>query len=119
MLSQSPADEWSKSGVMVKQPATAGAPYSFLAVTPGHGVRFQYGFTGALDGPAPVAFPVWLRLTRTGTSVAASTSTDGATWSPVGTVEVALAGPVEVGLAVTSHDSGERSTATFDNLGVG
>ncbi len=118
VLAQSPADEWAKAGVMIKQSATAGAPYAFLAVTPAHGVRFQYGFTGSLDGPAPTTLPLWVRLTRAGTTVTALTSSDGVTWTPVGTTELAFAGPVEVGLAVTSHDAGERSTATFDGVAV-
>ncbi len=119
VVAQTPADEWSKAGVMIKQSDVAGAAYAFLAVTPDHGVRFQHGFTGSLDGPAPTTLPLWVRLTRAGTSVTAATSVDGVTWTPVGTAEVALSGSVEVGLAVTSHDAGERSTATFDGVSVG
>jgi regulation of enolase protein 1 (concanavalin A-like superfamily) len=71
------------------------------------------------DQAGPTALPVWLRLTRAGTTITAETSVDGSPWTPVGGAEVALTGPVEVGLAVTAHDFGELSNVTFDNVTVG
>lgn len=118
ILSQTATSDWAKAGVMIKQSPVAGAPYSFLAVTPDHGVHHQYGFTGDQNGPATTTFPLWLRLTRIGSVVTAETSTDGTSWSAVGSTTLTYTGPAELGLAVTSHDGGARSTATFDEVTV-
>jgi regulation of enolase protein 1 (concanavalin A-like superfamily) len=118
LLSQSPSDPWAKAGVMMKEAATAGSPYAFLAVTPGHGVHLQSAFSVDQAGdPAPPA-PLWLRLTRQGTTVTAETSSDGTTWTTVGTTQLAWGSSVQVGLAVTSHNGAALSTAMFDNVSV-
>jgi hypothetical protein len=119
MLAQAPTDPWAKAGLMVKQSAVAGAPYAFLAVTPGNGVHLQQDFTGdqSPGGPAP-ELPVWLRLTRTGDTVTAATSPDGDEWTSAGAVTLAFGGPAEIGLAVTAHNGGALSTATFDQVAL-
>ena len=61
---------------------------------------------------------MWLRLTRAGSDLTAATSTDGVAWTTLGTTTLSFTGPAEVGLAVTSHNGGARSTATFDNVTV-
>jgi len=118
LLTQTPTDPWAKAGVMIKQAAIAGAPYAFLAVAPGNGIHLQYDFTGDQSGPATTELPLWLRLTRAGSQLTAATSTDGTTWTTVGTTTLSFTGAVQVGLAVTSHNGGARSTATFDNVTV-
>ena len=118
LLSQSPTDPWAKAGVMVKQAAVAGSPYAFLAVTPGHGVHLQHDFNGDQPGDPTPSLPVWLRLQRQGTTVTASTSTDGTTWTTIGTAQLTYTGPTEIGLAVTSHNGATPGTATFDNVEI-
>jgi glucose/arabinose dehydrogenase/regulation of enolase protein 1 (concanavalin A-like superfamily) len=115
LLTQSPTDPWAKAGLMIKQSTVAGSPYAFLAVTPGHGVHLQHDFTGDQSGPA-VAVPVWLRLTRTGSTVLAETSPDGTTWTAAGTVTLSFTGAAQLGLGVTSHNGPTPSTATFDHV---
>jgi regulation of enolase protein 1 (concanavalin A-like superfamily) len=56
----------------------------------------------------------WLKLARTGTTITASESADGAAWTVVGTVSVSLANPVQIGFAVTSGDNSKLCTAVFD-----
>jgi PKD repeat protein len=118
ILSQGDTDPWAKAGVMVKQAAEAGSPYSFLAVTPGHGVHHQYGFSGDQAGPASTTLPQWLRLTRHESAVTAETSPDGVEWTAVGTADVALSGEATAGLAVSAHATAVRSIATFDSVTV-
>ena len=43
-------------------------------------------------------------------------STNGTTWSLVGSDTISMASTVYVGLAVTSHNPGARATATFTNV---
>ena len=68
VTSQTAADPWSKAGVMIKQSTTAGSTYALLAVTPGNGVSFQYGFNQYTSG-VNYTFPEWLKLTLTGGTV--------------------------------------------------
>lgn len=133
VVTQENSHEWAQAGVMIKESTEQGSPYAALLVTPAHGVRLRSNFTTDLAGGTNAA-PRWLRLTRDGTAITGYESADGATWSEVGTVNLAaLPATVEVGLFVTSPSKleidrqfgstsvGERSTlgaATFDNVDV-
>ena len=107
----------------------------------GHGVRMQDNFTNDVAGSvtagsavSPTA-PHWLRLTRAGDTVTGYESTDGTTWTQVGTAQ--LAGNPSTVLAgmfvaspeyeVTTQQIGgtnsigdqSQATATFDNVTLG
>ncbi|MDB5186597.1 MAG: domain containing protein, partial [Candidatus Saccharibacteria bacterium] len=74
VTSQSNTDGWAKSGIMIKESATEGSKYVMLAVTPAHGITFQYNFNGD-GGTATYAFPnAWLKLKRVGNVFTAYTS---------------------------------------------
>jgi glucose/arabinose dehydrogenase/regulation of enolase protein 1 (concanavalin A-like superfamily) len=118
IVAQGDTDPWAKAGIMIKQSAVAGAPYSFLAVTPGHGVHHQYDFSGDQAGAAATMLPLWLRLTRHESLVTAETSADGADWTTIGTASVPLSGTATAGLAVSAHATAIRSIATFDDITV-
>jgi outer membrane protein assembly factor BamB/regulation of enolase protein 1 (concanavalin A-like superfamily) len=117
VTSQSNTDPWAKSGIMIKQSTTSGSNYALLAVTPGNGITFQYGFNTAVAGPS-YTFPAWLKLTRSGTTITAYSSPDGTTWTQVGTTTVTLTDPTTIGLFVCSHTAGTTNTSTFDNVTV-
>lgn len=118
VTSQADTDPWAKSGIMIKQSATAGSAYALLAVTPGHGVTFQHDYNASAGGGSYTFPGAWLKLTRAGSAITAYTSTDGTTWTQVGTTTIAMTDPVTVGLFVTSHNAGALSTSTFDNVSV-
>jgi len=120
--SQTPTNEWAKAGVMLRAGLAADAPNVALFLTPEHGVVLQHravagGTTSSVSGPATGA-PVHLRLARRGDTVSAAVSADGQDWTPVGQAPL-VAGVVEAGLAVTSHNQGWASTVTFDDVRVG
>jgi subtilisin family serine protease len=112
-------NSWAKAGVMIRNDLTASAMHAALVVTPGNGVAFemrtQAGQTTTYTGSTGVA-PVWLRLVRSASTITASTSGDGVSWTTVGTQTVALGSSVYIGLAVTSHADGTLCTATIDNV---
>jgi regulation of enolase protein 1 (concanavalin A-like superfamily) len=64
---------------------------------------------GRYRGGAGTA-PVWLKLTRSGSTVTASVSTDGSSWRVVGSAAMSFSGAIYVGLAVTSHDASALAT---------
>ena len=68
-----------------------------------------------LTGIAP---PYWVRLTRQGSTFTVEMSADGQEWLQQGAspVELAMQDPVLIGLAVTSHASGELRTFEFDSV---
>jgi regulation of enolase protein 1 (concanavalin A-like superfamily) len=115
---------WTKAGVMIRESLTPGSRHGFMIVTPGttKGLAFQRrpqtsGASVHSDGGA-LAAPIWIRLTRSGSTVAAFRSSNGSNWTPVGSETIPMAASVYVGLAVSSHVGGSLATATFDNVTV-
>lgn len=121
VVSQTNTDPWAKAGVMMRASTAAGAAHAMVVVTPSNGVAFQYrSSTGATSshvaGPTGTV-PRWVRLSRSGSTLTGSTSTDGTTWTTIGsTSSVALGTSPRAGLAVTSHNNTTASTAVFEQL---
>jgi ABC-type transport system involved in multi-copper enzyme maturation permease subunit len=114
---------WAKAGLIIKANTSQGSGYAAIMVTGGHGVRMQYDYTGDIAGPAgsaatvSAASPRWLRLTRTGDTVVGSASTDGTTWTGVGTVR--LRGlPATVAAGMFAASPGQAVTIN-ESLGAG
>ncbi|WNG86274.1 PQQ-dependent sugar dehydrogenase [Mycobacterium sp. ITM-2016-00317] len=118
VTSQTDTDDWAKSGIIIKESATAGSKYVLLAVTPENGVTFQYDFDGD-GGSAAYTLPnAWLKLERQGDVFRGYTSSDGLAWTLVGETTLAMAGGVTGGLAVTSHKYDTLNTTRFDNVSI-
>ena len=114
------ADPWSKAGVMIRESLTGGSRYAFMMGSGTQGWGFQRRIeTGDVSyrqaGPSGTA-PGWVRLVREGNLFSAYRSTDGTTWSLVGSDTISMASTVYVGVALTSHNTAQRATATFTNL---
>lgn len=112
---------WTKAGVMVRGDAAAGAAYAAMIVSAGKGLSFQYRKTaGGLTANVAMAgtAPRWVRLVRAGNAVTASTSSDGAAWTTVGSIALTMPATVQVGLVVTSHSATTAATAAFDHVSV-
>lgn len=111
-------DDWAKAGVIIKQSTTAGSAYALLAVTPANGVNFQHSFNSNTAGPAYTFPNIWLKLKRVGNTITSFSSTDGKTWTQVGSASIPITGEVLIGQFVSSHNGSQASTATFDNVAV-
>ncbi len=115
-------DPWSKAGVMIRETLTGGSRHGMMLGSPMNGWRFQRRLqTDAVtpNGVGPAGpLPGWVRLVRLGNVVTGYQSADGVTWTVVGTDTIPMASTVYVGLAVTSHNPGARSAATFTNVTV-
>jgi regulation of enolase protein 1 (concanavalin A-like superfamily) len=113
--------QWAKAGVMIRETTAAGSRHVYMGTTPANGLEFvRREATGGTTTPVGIAggAPRWVRLTRVGNVFTAYQSTDGSAWTQTGTVTLALAADVRVGLAVCSHDVNVLNTATFDNVSV-
>jgi len=119
VTSQTNTNEWAKAGVMFKESTISGSKYVMLAVTPSHGIRFQYNFNGE-SGSADYTFPNgWLKLTRTGNTFKGYSSTDGNAWTLVGQVTLNdMPANMLGGLVVNSHQYDALNTSVFDNVSV-
>jgi regulation of enolase protein 1 (concanavalin A-like superfamily) len=113
---------FAKAGVMLRASTAPGSAHVILDVRPAGGIEFM---TRSADG-AQTTFiagdaqpaPVWLKLVRTGSTVAGSVSADGVSWRTVGSIVSTIGSNALIGLAVTSHDTSVRNTSTFDNVSV-
>lgn len=113
---------WAKAGVMIRDGLSDAARHAMMVVTPGSGSSFQRrtavgGASTNTQGPVVVS-PYWVRLVRTGSTLTGSISSDGASWTTIGSDTIALGTSAMVGLAVTSHDDTQLCTATFTNVSI-
>jgi hypothetical protein len=97
---------WAKAGIILKDGVRQGSRYAALAMTGGHGVRFQHDYVHDVagnEGGVSEQSPRWLRLTRSGDTITGSESADGEQWHVVGTAELTgLPETVQVGLFAAS-----------------
>ncbi|MGI8415364.1 MAG: alpha-N-acetylglucosaminidase TIM-barrel domain-containing protein [Nakamurella sp.] len=116
---------WARAGIVVAADLSkAQSPGLIdLAVTPGNGCVLSWGTgtTGSLSTflqDKSFAAPVWMKLTRTGNSYVGQCSTDGTTWTTIGTATPGGTGTTaDAGLFASAANSGgtDRLTATFSH----
>jgi outer membrane protein assembly factor BamB len=122
VVSQTVTDPYAKAGVMIRASSDPGSPYYAVYVTAGNGIVVQSRDAVGDNAIQPASISsgtglVYLQITRTGTTFSAATSTDGVTWTPIpgsSLILPNLSGAVLEGLAVTSHNTGQLSTAVFN-----
>ena len=113
-------DPWAKAGVMIRETLTAGSRNAMMHVSAVNGAWFQWrgttGGTSQSTAGASVRAPYWIRVSRQGTTIRGYQSADGVAWTLVGSTTLNLPGTVYIGLAVTSHRDGTRTTGTFADV---
>jgi len=129
---------WAKGGVMIRETFATDSKHMIMALTGGEGggIAFQgRQTTGAASsgfhGDVTASPPHWVKITREGNTITGYASADGVEWTPFtdaspdnsggemsNPIDVEMADPVNIGLFVTSHQSGEVRTFTFDNVNV-
>ncbi|MBE0534851.1 MAG: hypothetical protein IH624_04215 [Phycisphaerae bacterium] len=123
-------DGWVKAGVMIRDELVGNSLHGFMAVTTGNGSAWQgrkllgdnCGNSSGHDGGGQPT-PRWVKVVRQGNQFYGYTSADGTNWNLIaGNAEIsnpqtfAMAGPVYIGLAVTSHNGSNLATGVFDNV---
>lgn len=116
-------DVWAKAGVMFRNTLDAGSIHALMAITPGNGAAFQYRSStngnSTNNNVTGYTAPYWVRITRSGNTFTGYRSSNGTTWTQVGSpVTLPMNSTVYVGLAVTSHSSGNLCTSIFSNVSV-
>jgi hypothetical protein len=123
VTSQDATNTDNKAGVMMKQSLSNTAPFAFVGVTSGSGAFFVYRMTdggNAVTTYLPgIKAPYYVQLQKTGTQYAGFVSPTGTagTWVQIGsTIDLSFGSSViQEGLAVTSADNTQLSTAVFNN----
>ena len=115
-------DSWTKAGLMIRESLAAGSKHGFVLASAAKGLAFQRrtstnGSSAHTSGGSGGA-PVWLKLERRGSTLTASRAPDGAAWTRIGSVTIAMNATVYAGLAVTSHEPAALATARFSGLRV-
>ncbi|HEX8522404.1 MAG TPA: fibronectin type III domain-containing protein [Tepidisphaeraceae bacterium] len=114
-------DDAAMAGVMWRDSLAAGAKAGYAVMTPLKGIMFQrrYALNGTTTRTQVTGYkaPYWLKVVRSGSTLTAYRSADGASWMSLGSDTVTLGASVYVGLAVCSRVSA-LNTSTFDNVSV-
>jgi hypothetical protein len=112
---------WAKGGVMIRESLAANSKNAMMGVTPGNGLDFQRRKnTGGGTNKTTVggSAPRWVKLTRVGNTFTGFQSTDGSTWTQVGSVTFSMGTNAYVGLAVTSHANSALCSSVMDSVTV-
>jgi regulation of enolase protein 1 (concanavalin A-like superfamily) len=113
---------WAKGGVMIRENLTGGARNVMALVSKSKGLSFQRRVTAGGSSTSNSGYvgaaPYWVRLVRSGSTFTGYSSTDGTTWTVMGTATVSMNATVYVGLAVTSHNAAAVAKATMTNVTV-
>ena len=111
-----------KAGVMIREDLTARSKHAFAMVTAAQGLAFQWrtatGGSAAQSAGGSGTAPRWLKLKRQGSTFTAFSSTNGSTWTPMGSASVSMNRVVHVGLAVTSRSVRVNTNAVFTGVNV-
>jgi len=119
---QQALDPAAKAGIMMRETLAAGSIHVSTVLEASNGVHRLYRVLtggGTTDSTGPAAsVPYWLKLTRSGSTFTSYISSDGASWSQIGSTMLTMASNAFVGLVVCSRNTNVLDSATFDNVAV-
>jgi regulation of enolase protein 1 (concanavalin A-like superfamily) len=112
-----------KAGVMIRETLSASSTFAATLITPGNGIEFDARTSTGASDIAPVSgvagsAPYWLRITRSGNTFTSAVSSDGNTWTTLGSQTITMANTIYLGLCVCAHDTTQLNTSTFDNVSI-
>ena len=115
-------DGWAKAGVMIRETLSPDSRFAMTVVTPDNGTSLQYrpqagGGCSLLWGPG-LSAPAWVKLVRSGNTFSGAASTDGVTWTSIGSVDIPMGTVVYIGLCVTAHNNSLRACALIDSVSI-
>jgi hypothetical protein len=112
-----------EAGPMFRDSTAANGAFAEMVATPSDGVVFQWRSTdGGSAGSASVTgvtAPVYLRLSQSSGQFSGYYSTNGTTWTQVGSTQTVSTSSSELlGLAVTSNSSGTSATGVINTVSI-
>ncbi len=111
---------WSKAGVMIRETTASNSANAAVLVTPSNGVVMQWRTTTGgsctnIDITGKTA-PLWVRMVRNGSTFTGYYSTNGSSWTSIGSTTISMSSSATAGLAITSQSSGTLCSAMLDNV---
>lgn len=110
------------AGVMLRESLDPDAKMAFVEASPVGDVRFgsrlAAGAVKTSEGSDSVDAPYWARIVRSGDLVTGYWSSDGVTWTEIGSQQIEMQAEVLVGLAISSGESSSVARVTFDDVAV-
>jgi autotransporter-associated beta strand protein len=109
-----------KAGVMIRETLAANSRCAGVYVTPTSGIQFIYrtttGSMVSISTKTKLIAPYWVRINRTGSTFSAFYSSNGSTWTQLGTNKtISMAANAYIGIPVTSGTTSALCTAVFTN----
>ncbi|MCR6630369.1 MAG: DUF1349 domain-containing protein [Magnetospirillum sp.] len=114
-------NSWAKAGVMIRESTAAGSPNAATVISPSQSytVARQQRLTANASTQVTTqttALPRWVRVTRTGNTFTSYISSDGTTWTSIGSATITMGTNVLIGLVTCSHANSTLATGTFTNV---
>jgi ELWxxDGT repeat protein len=111
------------AGVMMRESLAADSRIAFIGLTPKSGIKFKCRVNTATamfsTGKDDILPPRWLKLAREGSQFRAYHSSDGATWTKLGSTQtIPMSTAIYVGLAVTSDFVNKTCAAKFRDVSI-
>lgn len=115
---------WAKAGVMIRESLATGSRHASTVIEYASSSGAQFvdrtatgGSTATVTQTGVVA-PYWVKLQRAGNTFTSAISSNGTTWTTVGTATVSMATSVYIGLIATSQNNSALNTSVLDNVTV-
>src|SRR5262249_31363361 len=91
---------WAKAGVMIRETLAAGSKHAMMIVSASSGVEFLWRST--IGGTSSQSLntgsaPLWVRVVRSGNTFTGYTSSNGTTWTTIGTATMTMSAGVYIG----------------------
>ena len=123
VLSEQNTGAAARAGVMIRESLNSNSRFAAMTIDSSGAYRFlrrtSTGGNTASTSSSSGTFPnTWIRLVRSGNTITAYRSLDGATWTTVREQVVSMANTIYIGLAVASGDSAALNTTIVDNVVV-
>ena len=121
-------DPWTLAGVMIRESLDAGSKFAAVAVTAQNGCRFRARVASSTDAvsdtsvatPEQMAItaPYWVKIERNDNQFNGYYSADGTSWTPMvwNPQTISMGTNIHIGLAVTSHSSGNPTVAELSGM---
>ena len=121
LVSITALDPLASAGLMLRSSLDPSASSVFVGLSNSQlaFIRRPFAYASTLQDTRPaLAAAPWLRLSRRGYVLKASSSIDGTTWADLGSQTIPMAPAVYAGLALSSHSSTIAAQALFTDVAV-
>ncbi len=113
---------YAEAGLMLRDNNTNDSPYFFVGWLndgiPAIAYRTTQGGSTSAKGGTNPGIPVWFQVQRSGNSFTGLESTNGSSWTTIGTATINMSANAGIGFAVSSANNAALASATFDNVSL-